>query len=71
MNFLHFTGGFASGSHRLRVGEADIEVPALRQDQAPTALALGVRPEHNRARTTRRRCAAASSARSISAPPRS
>src|SRR5215510_5383397 len=46
MNFLHFTGGFASGSHRLRVGEADIEVPALRQDQAPTALALGVRPEH-------------------------
>jgi multiple sugar transport system ATP-binding protein len=46
MNFLHFTGGFARGSHRLRVGEADIEVPALRQDQAPAALALGVRPEH-------------------------
>ena len=46
MNFLLFTGGFASGSHRLRIGEADIEVPALRQDQAPTALALGVRPEH-------------------------
>src|SRR6266478_9244341 len=38
MNFLHFTGGFASGSHRLRVGEADIEVPPLRRDQAPTAL---------------------------------
>jgi multiple sugar transport system ATP-binding protein len=46
MNFLHFTGGFASGSHRLRIGEADIEVPPLRRDQAPTALALGVRPEH-------------------------
>src|SRR5258706_8747420 len=46
MNFLHFTGGFASGSHRLRVGEADIEVPPLRRDQVPTALALGVRPEH-------------------------
>src|SRR5262244_112945 len=27
MNFLHFTGGFTSGTHRLRVGEADIEVP--------------------------------------------
>src|SRR5262249_10646223 len=26
--------------------DADIEVPVLRQDQAPTALALGVRPEH-------------------------
>jgi ABC-type sugar transport system ATPase subunit len=46
MNFLHFTGGFARGSHSLRVGEADIEVPELQQEQAPTALALGVRPEH-------------------------
>src|SRR6266404_4077175 len=46
MNFLHFTGGFARGSDSLRVGEADIEVPALAQDKPPTALALGVRPEH-------------------------
>ena len=46
MNFLHFTGGFARGSRQVRVGEADVEVPALRQDQAPTARALGVRPEH-------------------------
>ena len=46
MNFLHFTGGFSRGSRRLRVGDADIDVPELQQDQAPAALALGVRPEH-------------------------
>src|SRR5262249_55097592 len=47
VSFLHFTGGVASGSHVVRLGEADIEVPTLREDRAAsTALALGVRPEH-------------------------
>ena len=47
MNFLPFDGTAAPGATSLRVGEAEIAIPALR-DGARGRLALGVRPEHIR-----------------------
>ncbi len=45
MNFLPFEGVAAPGATSLRLGEAEIGVPDLR-DGARGRLALGVRPEH-------------------------
>ena len=47
MNFLRFEGTAAPGAASVRVGEAELAVPALREG-AGGRLALGVRPEHVR-----------------------
>jgi len=48
MNFLPFDGGYATGADQVRIGEAVLPVPALREDAAGKTLLLGVRPEHVR-----------------------
>ena len=48
MNFLPVHAGLAKGTRALRVNGATVAVPELREDVAPTELALGVRPEHIR-----------------------
>jgi multiple sugar transport system ATP-binding protein len=48
MNFLPFDGGYAAGADQVRIGEAVLPVPALREDATGTSLLLGVRPEHVR-----------------------
>jgi len=48
MNFLPFEAALAAGSRSIRVGEAEIAVPALREDVPQRALLCGVRPEHLR-----------------------
>ena len=48
MNFLHFHGGLARGDAAIVVHGASVRVPEIREDLAPTDLALGVRPEHVR-----------------------
>jgi multiple sugar transport system ATP-binding protein len=48
MNFLSLHGGLAPGQPLLRLGEADVPIPAPVAALAPTDLALGVRPEQVR-----------------------
>jgi multiple sugar transport system ATP-binding protein len=48
MNFLRFTSSLAPGQTRVRLGEAEIAVPTLREGCTESELALGVRPEHIR-----------------------
>ncbi len=48
MNFLPFDGGYAAGADSVRIGEAVLPVPALREDGRGRALLFGVRPEHVR-----------------------
>ncbi|MEP7239865.1 MAG: ABC transporter ATP-binding protein [Devosia sp.] len=46
MNFLRFHSGLEAGSASVRVLDAEIAVPEIRDSRAPSDLALGVRPEH-------------------------
>jgi multiple sugar transport system ATP-binding protein len=48
MNFLPFEAALASGASAIRIGPAQIAVPALREDVSPRGLLCGVRPEHVR-----------------------
>jgi multiple sugar transport system ATP-binding protein len=48
MNFLPFEGGYPVGADTVRVGEAVLPVPALREDASGQTLLFGVRPEHVR-----------------------
>jgi len=48
MNFLGFESGLARGAREIVLQGARVAVPELREDVAPAALALGVRPEHIR-----------------------
>lgn len=48
MNFLPFVAALARGQHSVQIGEATVEVPALREDVADASLLCGVRPEHVR-----------------------
>jgi multiple sugar transport system ATP-binding protein len=48
MNFLPFDGGYAAGADQVRLGEAVLPVPALREDASGGKLLFGVRPEHVR-----------------------
>jgi multiple sugar transport system ATP-binding protein len=45
MNLLEFRGGACSGTSTVRLGEAMIAVPQIREDLAERDLVLGVRPE--------------------------
>src|SRR5260370_36969316 len=45
MNFLGFHGRLQSGSDQIRLGEADIAVPKVREAVSERDLVLGVRPE--------------------------
>jgi multiple sugar transport system ATP-binding protein len=48
MNFLSFTGGLARGDEVIEIRGARVGIPAVQEEVAPAALALGVRPEHIR-----------------------
>ncbi|HEY6512899.1 MAG TPA: ABC transporter ATP-binding protein [Burkholderiaceae bacterium] len=48
MNFLPFEGGYAAGAQQVRLGDAVLAVPELREDAAASPLLYGVRPEHVR-----------------------
>jgi multiple sugar transport system ATP-binding protein len=48
MNFLGFHAGLAKGAASVRLRDAEITVPEVREDIAPADLVLGVRPEHVR-----------------------
>ena len=48
MNFLPFESALAQGTGAVRIGAAQIAVPALREDVSGRALLCGVRPEHVR-----------------------
>lgn len=48
MNFLRFEGGLRSGDRAVRLQEANVAVPEVREDHASAPLVLGVRPEHVR-----------------------
>jgi multiple sugar transport system ATP-binding protein len=48
MNFLEFHTGLARGTKSVQVQGADVAIPEIYDDHAPTDLALGVRPEHVR-----------------------
>ena len=48
MNFLSLHGGLAPGQSHVRLGDADVPIPAPKDVLAPTELALGVRPEQVR-----------------------
>jgi multiple sugar transport system ATP-binding protein len=48
MNFLPFHGGIQRGAREIRIDEAPVGVPELREDVAPADLVLGIRPEHIR-----------------------
>jgi multiple sugar transport system ATP-binding protein len=52
MNFLPFEGGYAAGAEQVRIGEALLPIPALREDAPAAPLLFGVRPEHVRFSTT-------------------
>jgi multiple sugar transport system ATP-binding protein len=45
MNFLAFRGSLSAGSRTIRLGEAVVSVPQIREDLADRDLWLGVRPE--------------------------
>ena len=46
MNFLPFAGGYAAGAQSVKLGVAQLCIPALREDVSPRPLLYGVRPEH-------------------------
>jgi len=46
MSFLRFEGAVRRGERSVRIGEAAVNVPELREDGARGPLALGARPEH-------------------------
>ncbi len=46
MNVLRFQGSLARGDRSVRLADADVAVPEVREDGIRGALALGVRPEH-------------------------
>ena len=49
MNFLPADGGYASGADHVRIGDALLPIPALREDTpGASSLLFGVRPEHVR-----------------------
>ncbi len=48
MNFLPFEAALAQGADAIRIGDAQVGVPALREDVSGRALLCGVRPEHVR-----------------------
>jgi multiple sugar transport system ATP-binding protein len=48
MNFIRFEGGLRKGDNSVTIGGQPVFVPEVREDIAPTRLALGVRPEHIR-----------------------
>ena len=48
MNFLGFGGGLAKGAREIVVQGAKVAVPEVREDIAPSDMALGIRPEHIR-----------------------
>ncbi|WP_428032417.1 ABC transporter ATP-binding protein [Ancylobacter sp.] len=48
MNFIRFQAGLAKGARTARIGTVEVDMPEIRRDVAPGALALGVRPEHVR-----------------------
>ncbi|MFI4932943.1 MAG: ABC transporter ATP-binding protein [Burkholderiales bacterium] len=48
MNFLPFDGGYAAGVRQVRLGDAVLAIPELREDAAAPKLLYGVRPEHVR-----------------------
>ncbi|WP_076859074.1 ABC transporter ATP-binding protein [Bradyrhizobium mercantei] len=48
MNFLRFEGGLRSGDRAIRLQDANVAVPEVREDRASAPLVLGVRPEHVR-----------------------
>ncbi|HEX9903495.1 MAG TPA: ABC transporter ATP-binding protein [Propylenella sp.] len=48
MNLLPLRAGLAKGGRSLRLNGANVAVPEIREDLAPTDLAVGVRPEHIR-----------------------
>jgi multiple sugar transport system ATP-binding protein len=48
MNFLPLAGGYAAGARQVRLGEALLPVPELREEAPGASLLFGVRPEHVR-----------------------
>ena len=48
MNFVPFRGRLAAGDRSVRIGEAVVPVPEVREGAAETELVLGARPEHVR-----------------------
>jgi len=48
MNFIRFESGLKKGDTNVTIGGQPVFVPEVREDVAPTKLALGVRPEHVR-----------------------
>jgi len=46
MNFLAFRSGLEAGTSAVRILDAEIGVPQLRESRSPGEFALGVRPEH-------------------------
>lgn len=46
MNFIPFEGGLQKGAGNVNLNGTNICVPQVHEDMAPTALSLGVRPEH-------------------------
>jgi multiple sugar transport system ATP-binding protein len=48
MNFLNFSGTLASGAREIRLNDAPIRVPELREGIGESSLVLGIRPEHVR-----------------------
>jgi multiple sugar transport system ATP-binding protein len=50
MNFLDFHGGLATGAQAVRLGDAVVAVPEIREDLGERDLLLGVRPENVRLR---------------------
>jgi len=48
MNFIRFEGGLRKGDNSVTISGQPVFVPDVREDIAPTKLALGVRPEHIR-----------------------
>ncbi|HET7793496.1 MAG TPA: ABC transporter ATP-binding protein [Rhizobacter sp.] len=48
MNFLPFEGGYTTGARQVRLGEALVAAPELREDAPAQKLLYGVRPEHIR-----------------------
>jgi multiple sugar transport system ATP-binding protein len=46
MNFLPLEGGGPAGQTQLHLGDAVLDIPALREDVTPRRLLYGVRPEH-------------------------
>jgi multiple sugar transport system ATP-binding protein len=46
MNFLRFVAGIRPGDRAIRINEAEVAIPPLREARGAGPLVLGVRPEH-------------------------